>query len=69
MYMVVTSRIAKNYEIIIKSGRYDRKEMLYDLEAAYSRKLMTLEEKLYLEGLVEADLVADAEEKAKLLKD
>ena len=58
--MVLTSRIAQNYEKIIKSGRYDANKMLSDIEAAYSRKLMTLEEKVYLEGLVEADLIGDA---------
>lgn len=66
--MVLTSRIAQNYEKIIKSGRYDANKMLSDIEAAYSRKLMTLEEKIYLEGLVEADLIVNAEEQAKHIK-
>ena len=66
--MVLTSRIAQNYEKIIKSGRYDANKMLSDIEAAYSRKLMTLEEKVYLEGLVEADLIGNAEEQAKHVK-
>lgn len=66
--MVLTSRIAKNYEKIIKSGRYNANKMLSDIEAAYSRKLMTLEEKVYLEGLVEADLIGNAEEQAKHVK-
>lgn len=66
--MVLTSRIAQNYEKIIKSGRYDANKMLSDIEAAYSRKLMTLEEKIYLEGLVEADLIGNAEEQAKHVK-
>ena len=39
--MVLTSRIAQNYEKIIKSGRYEADKMLSDLEAAYKRKLMT----------------------------
>ena len=47
--MVLTSRIAQNYEKIIKSGRYEADKMLSDLEAAYKRKLMTLAEKEYLE--------------------
>lgn len=66
--MILTSRIAQNYEKIIKSGRYDANKMLSDIEAAYSRKLMTLEEKVYLEGLVEADLIGNAEEQAKHVK-
>ena len=66
--MILTSRIAQNYEKIIKSGKYDANKMLSDLEAAYSRKLMTLEEKIYLEGLVEADLIVNAEEQAKHIK-
>ena len=66
--MVLTSRIAQNYEKIIKSGRYDANKMLSDIEAAYSRKLMTLEEKVYLEGLVEADLIGNAEEQSKHVK-
>ena len=66
--MVLTSRIAQNYEKIIKSGRYDANKMLSDIEAAYSRKLMTLDEKVYLESLVEADLIGNAEEQAKHVK-
>lgn len=66
--MILTSRIAQNYEKIIKSGKYDANKMLSDLEAAYSRKLMTLEEKVYLEGLVETDLIGNAEEQAKHVK-
>ena len=65
--MVLTSRIAKNYEKIIKSGRYEADKMLSDLEAAYKRKLMTLAEKEYLEGLVQADLEARVEEQVKRL--
>ena len=65
--MVLTSRIAKNYEKIIKSGRYEADKMLSDLEAAYKRKLMTLAEKEYLEGLVQADLEARVEEQVKQL--
>ena len=65
--MVLTSRIAQNYEKIIKSGKYDADKMLSDLEAAYKRKLMTLTEKEYLEGLVEADLEARVEEQVKQL--
>ena len=65
--MILTSRIAKNYEKIIKSGRYEADKMLSDLEAAYKRKLMTLTEKEYLEGLVQADLENRAEEQVKQL--
>ena len=65
--MVLTSRIAQNYEKIIKSGKYDADKMLSDLEAAYKRKLMTLAEKEYLEGLVQADLEARVEEQVKQL--
>ena len=65
--MVLTSRIAQNYEKIIKSGRYEADKMLSDLEAAYKRKLMTLAEKEYLEGLVQADLEARVEEQVKQL--
>ena len=65
--MVLTSRIAQNYEKIIKSGRYEADKMLSDLEAAYKRKLMTLAEKEYLEGLVENDLEARVEEQVKQL--
>ena len=65
--MVLTSRIAQNYEKIIKSGRYEEDKMLSDLEAAYKRKLMTLAEKEYLEGLVQADLEARVEEQVKRL--
>ena len=65
--MILTSRIAQNYEKIIKSGKYDADKMLSDLEAAYKRKLMTLAEKEYLEGLVQADLEARVEEQVKQL--
>ena len=65
--MVLTSRIAQNYEKIIKSGKYDADKMLSDLEAAYKRKLMTLAEKEYLEGLVQADLEDRVEEQVKQL--
>ena len=65
--MVLTSRIAQNYEKIIKSGKYEADKMLSDLEAAYKRKLMTLAEKEYLEGLVQADLEARVEEQVKQL--
>lgn len=65
--MILTSRIAQNYEKIIKSGKYDADKMLSDLEAAYKRKLMTLAEKEYLEGLVQADLEARVEEQVKRL--
>ena len=65
--MILTSRIAQNYEKIIKSGKYDADKMLSDLEAAYKRKLMTLTEKEYLEGLVQADLEDRVEEQIKQL--
>ena len=65
--MILTSRIAQNYEKIIKSGRYEADKMLSDLEAAYKRKLMTLAEKEYLEGLVQSDLEARVEEQVKQL--
>ena len=65
--MILTSRIAKNYEKIIKSGRYEADKMLSDLEAAYKRRLMTLTEKEYLEGLVQADLENRVEEQVKQL--
>ena len=65
--MVLTSRIAQNYEKIIKSGKYEADKMLSDLEAAYKRKLMTLAEKEYLEGLVQADLEARVEDQVKQL--
>ena len=65
--MILTSRIAQNYEKIIKSGKYDADKMLSDLEAAYKRKLMTLAEKEYLEGLVQADLEDRVEEQVKQL--
>ena len=51
--MVLTSRAAQNYEKIIKFGKYEANKMLNNIEAAYSRKLMTLEEKVYLENLIE----------------
>lgn len=65
--MILTSRIAQNYEKIIKSGKYEADKMLSDLEAAYKRKLMTLAEKEYLEGLVQADLETRVEEQVKQL--
>ena len=65
--MILTSRIAQNYEKIIKSGRYEADKMLSDLEAAYKRKLMTLAEKEYLEGLVQSDLETRVEEQVKQL--
>ena len=65
--MILTSRIAQNYEKIIKSGRYEADKMLSDLEAAYKRKLMTLTEKEYLEGLVQDDLENRVEEQVKQL--
>ena len=65
--MVLTSRIAQNYEKIIKSGKYDADKMLSDLEAAYKRKLMTLAEKEYLEGLVQSDLETRVEEQINQL--
>ena len=65
--MILTSRIAQNYEKIIKSGRYEADKMLSDLEAAYKRKLMTLAEKEYLEGLVQIDLEDRVEEQVKQL--
>ena len=51
--MVLTSRAAQNYEKIIKSGKQEANKMLNNIETAYSRKLMTLEEKVYLENLIE----------------
>ena len=66
--MVLTSRVAQNYEKIIKSGKYDANKMLNNIEVAYSRKLMTLEEKVYLENLIEQDLIDESEEQAKHLK-
>ena len=65
--MILTSRIAQNYEKIIKSGKYEADKMLSDLEAAYKRKLMTLAEKVYLEGLVQSDLETRVEEQVKQL--
>ena len=65
--MILTSRIAQNYEKIIKSGKYEADKMLSDLEAAYKRKLMTLTEKEYLEGLVQDDLENRVEEQVKQL--
>lgn len=65
--MVLTSRIAQNYEKIIKSGKYVANKMLNDIEAAYSRRLMLLDEKMYLESLVEKDLMVNAEEQVKYL--
>lgn len=65
--MVLTSRIAQNYEKIIKSGRYEADKMLSDLEAAYKRKLMTLSEKEYLEVLVQNDLESRVEEQINQL--
>ena len=66
--MVLTSRVAQNYEKIIKSGKYEANKMLNNIETAYSRKLMTLEEKVYLENLIEQDLIDESEEQAKHLK-
>ena len=66
--MVLTSRVAQNYEKIIKSGKYEANKMLNNIEAAYSRKLMTLEEKVYLENLIEQYLIDESEEQAKHLK-
>lgn len=63
----LTNRIAKNYYKIINSGNYDKSKMLSDIKAAYDRKLMTLEEKKYLEGLVEADLLNESEKQVKQL--
>ena len=42
-------------------------KMLSDLEPAHKRKLMTLAEKEYLEGLVQTDLEARVEEQVKRL--
>ena len=66
--MVLTSRVAQNYEKIIKSGKYEANKMLNNIEAAYSRNLITLEEKVYLENLIEQDLIDESEEQAKHLK-
>ena len=66
--MVLTSRVAQNYEKIIKSGKYEANKMLNNIEAAYSRNLMALEEKVYLEDLIEQDSINDSEEQAKHLK-
>ena len=66
--MVLTSRMAINYEKIIKSGNYNSEKMLSDLAAAYKRNLITLSEKEYLEGLVQANLEADVEEQLTKLK-
>ena len=66
--MVLTSRMAINYEKIIKSGNYNSEKMLSDLAAAYKRNLITLSEKEYLEGLVQADLEADVEKQLAKLK-
>ena len=66
--MVLTSRVAQNYEKIIKFGKYEANKMLNNIEVAYSRKLMTLEEKVYLEDLIEQDLIDESEEQAKHLK-
>ena len=66
--MVLTSRVAQNYEKIIKSGKYEANKMLNNIEAAYSRNLMVLEEKVYLEDLIEQDLIDESEEQAKHLK-
>ena len=53
--------------ILVGKDNYDYDKMLSDLEAAYKRKLMTLAEKEYLEGLVQADLEARVEEQVKRL--
>ena len=66
--MVLTSRMAINYEKIIKSGNYNSEKMLSDLAAAYKRNLITLSEKEYLEQLVQADLEADVEKQLAKLK-
>ena len=42
-------------------------KMLSDLELAHKRKLMTLAEKEYLEGLVQTDLEARVETQIKQL--
>ena len=66
--MVLTSRMAINYEKIIKSGNYNSEKMLSDLASAYKRNLITLSEKEYLEQLVQADLEADVENQLAKLK-
>ena len=66
--MVLTSRMAINYEKIIKSGNYNSEKMLSDLASAYKRNLITLIEKEYLEQLVQADLEADVEKQLAKLK-
>lgn len=66
--MVLTSRMAINYEKIIKSGNYNSEKMLSDLASAYKRNLITLSEKEYLEQLVQADLEADVEKQLAKLK-
>ena len=40
--MVLTSRIAQNYEKIIKSGRYEADKMLSDLEARVEEQVKQL---------------------------
>lgn len=54
--MVLTSRIAKNYELIIKSGNYNPDLMLSDISAALKRNRITLAEAEYLRGLVDTDM-------------
>lgn len=54
--MRLNSRIAKTYEIIIKSGNYNKEKMLSDINAAYKRKLMTTEEKEYLNNMIQNDI-------------
>lgn len=66
--MTLTSRMAINYEKIIKSGNYNSEKMLSDLASAYKRNLITLSEKEYLEQLVQADLEADVEKQLAKLK-
>lgn len=66
--MVLTSRMAINYEKIILSGNYSSDKMLSDLNAAYKRKLITLSEKEYLEGLVQADLESSVESQLSHIK-
>lgn len=65
--MILTSRVAQNYEKIIKKGGYNTSKMLTDIQCAFDRKLMTLDEKKYLEALVDADIIKDSENQVKQL--
>lgn len=63
--MVLTTKMAKNIELIIKSGQYDADKMLSDIDASLKRSRITVAEAEYLKGLVQTDLENRIEEQLK----